>query len=115
MLRKKDFRGQNEAIFDLKYLKNKSIIEQKLLRIMFSTSCNFNFVINGPLKELRGRPYKSFFLNISKTVENFLKTCEQKMLRMKRPFFCYQEKGVSPLKKDQKSIQHIFLPIYNLK
>ena len=49
----------------------KSIIEQKLLGIMLSTKSNFHFLLNGPIKELWGRPLKISFVNISKTMKNF--------------------------------------------
>ena len=95
-----DFRGQNHKSLTSYISKTenilKSIIEQKLLRIMLSTLRNFHFYAKRSHKGVAEWPLKYSFLNISKTMENFWTHVEQKMLRIKRPFFWYQGKGAGP-------------------
>ena len=49
---------------------------------------------NGPYKELLGRPLKTSFLNISKTIENFWTHVEQNKLRIESTDI--QKKGLDP-------------------
>ena len=76
MLRNKGFKGPKPQIFDLVYLENgkhfeKAFFNESCLESYSQYYAIFNFSLNGPIKELRGRPLISSFLNISKTVANF--------------------------------------------
>ena len=82
----RDFRGQNDQSLTSYISKTtnilKSIIEQKLFRIMLSTICNFHFFAKRPHKGVTRGPLKYSLPNISKTIENFWTHVEQKMLRI---------------------------------
>ena len=75
----------------------KSIIEQKFLRIMFSTIFTFHFSLNDPTKELRGQPLKCLFFKLLENNKEFLNSVEQNLFEISRPFSQFNVKGASPL------------------
>ena len=68
----------------------------------------FTFSLPAPIRELRGRPLKFSFYNISKTVKNLWSLVEQKMLEMTRPFDRYQEIRAGPLNKGPRRGWHFW-------
>ena len=86
----------------------KSIIEQKLFRIMLLTICNFHFFAKRPHKGVTEWPLKYSLPNITKTIENFWTLVEQELFEISTPLILYQEKGAGPLNQGSKRVQSLF-------
>ena len=102
MLRNKGFLGAKTAniwphLSRKRQIFWKALFNESCLKSYSQYYAIFNFSLNGPIKELRGRPLKISVRYISNTFEKFWWHVEQKMFRIKRPFFWYQEKGAGPV------------------
>ena len=71
------------------------------------------FSINGLFKELRGRPLKISFLNISKKVENFKNMLNKKCQESKDLSFNIKKKGLIPYFRDLIGVQNFYTHLYS--
>ena len=86
-----------------KALYNKSCLEWWCEQYAF-----FIFSINDPIRELRGRPLKTTFLNNSKRLRISEHLWNKNCLKFQDLFFLYQGKGPGPLNQGSKRVQSLF-------
>ena len=96
----------------------KSLIEQKLLRILHSPTFNFHFFAKQPRLGVTRLAPQNFFFKYLKNDWEFVNTYRTKNDWNNETFLFMLNKRGCPLilgaKKGQKSFLHIFLPVTNL-